>query len=91
MEKEADVKEIRFEDMTLAPPLSGTCPECAVNHDPALPHDAQSLYYQYKFRQKNGRWPTWSDAMAHCTNEVRARWTQALAKNGIIVEAQPQK
>lgn len=91
MAKDVNVKEFGIEDMTLAPPLAGTCPECAVNHDPAMPHNAQSLYYQYKFRQKNGRWPTWNDAMAHCTGEVRALWIQALAKHGVIVEAQPQK
>jgi len=29
--------------------------------------------------------------MAHCTDEVRALWIKALAKHGVIVEAQPQK
>lgn len=91
MENDVDVKVLGIKDMTLLPPLAGTCPECAVTHDPALPHNAQSLYYQYKFRQKNGRFPTWNDAMAHCTDEVRALWIEALAEHGVIVEAQPQK
>lgn len=91
MENDVDVKVLGIEDMTLLPPLAGTCPECAVAHDPAMPHNAQSLYYQYKFRQKHGRYPDWNDAMAHCTGEVRAQWTQALAKRGVIVEAEPQE
>ena len=90
MAKDIDVKEYGLGDMTLAPPLAGTCPECDVEHDPAMPHNAQSLSYQYKFRQKHGRWPTWADAMAHCTSEVRALWIKALAKHGVIVEAQPE-
>jgi hypothetical protein len=30
--------------MQLLPPAKGTCPICAVKHDPALPHNAQSMY-----------------------------------------------
>ena len=41
-----------------------TCPECAVKHGPNEPHNQQSLAYQYDFYGKNGRWPTWEDAMA---------------------------
>lgn len=63
---------------TLLPCAPGVCQECARDHDASLPHNQQSLYYQYKFYGENGRWPTWDDAMAHCTPEVRARWQQAL-------------
>jgi hypothetical protein len=63
-----------------------TCPMCATKHDPTLPHNLKSLAYQYKFYDENGRWPTWDDAMAHCTDEVKAMWMEALsdvlAKNG---------
>lgn len=44
---------------TLLPPPKGTCPECAINHAPELPHNQQSLFYQYSFYGKHGRWPTW--------------------------------
>ena len=64
----------------------GTCPECAKAHPPEMPHNQQSLTYQYTFYDKFGRWPTWADAMAHCTPEVRARWTEALKASGITVE-----
>ncbi len=63
----------------------GTCPECAVKHDPGQPHNRDSLTYQYHFYDKNGRWPTWADAMAHCTDEVKADWTQALKERGVEV------
>ena len=49
----------------------GTCPECAVKHDPEQPHNQDSLTYQYKFYDQHGRWPTWADAMAHCSDELK--------------------
>lgn len=67
----------------------GTCPECAVDHDPSAPHNQQSLAYQYDFYGKHGRWPEWSDAMAHCTDEVKQLWIKALAEKGVIVEQSP--
>ena len=36
----------------------GTCPECAVKHDPEQPHNRDSLTYQYKFYDQHGHWPT---------------------------------
>jgi hypothetical protein len=56
----------------LMPNAPGTCDWCAVDHPPELPHDKQSLYYQMKFKAIKGRWPTWTDAMEHCTEEVKA-------------------
>lgn len=64
----------------------GTCPECATAHAPEMPHNQQSLAYQYKFYDRCGRWPTWADAMAHCAPEVRAQWVEALKEHGITVE-----
>ncbi|MEA4901889.1 hypothetical protein [Desulfitobacterium sp.] len=68
----------------------GTCPMCAVAHDPEMPHNQQSLAYQYKFYDQHGRFPTWADAMAHCSDEVKAQWREALAEHGIIVGEEPQ-
>ena len=65
--------------------LEGTCPECAVEHDPEQPHNRDSLTYQYKFYDQHGRWPTWADAMAHCPEEVKEVWTQALRERGVKV------
>lgn len=63
----------------------GTCPECAVQHDPKQPHNRDSPTYQYKFYDKHGRWPTWADAMEHCSEEVKEFWTQALRERGVKV------
>ena len=68
----------------------GTCAMCAVVHDPAMPHDQQSLAYQYKFYDLHGRWPTWEDAMAHCGENVKISWREALDRYGIAVDKEPE-
>ncbi len=67
---------------TLAP---GQCAECATAHEPSMPHNQQSLFWQYSFMEKHGRWPTWNDALAHCTPEMRDKWVRCLADLGVIV------
>ena len=79
-------KVIGFEDVMLLPPKPGTCPECAAEHDKAMPHNRDSLYYQMRFRQKNGRFPTWGDAMAHCSEIVKGYWRSELAARGVKPE-----
>ena len=69
----------------ILPPDPGVCQECAVDHDPAQPHNRDSLHYQYSFYAKHGRWPTWADAMSHCTQEVKDMWTTALKEHGVEV------
>ena len=64
---------------------SGTCPECAAAHDPQQPRNQQSLSYQYKYYDQHGRFPIWADAMAHCSDEVKEMWREALAEQGIEV------
>ncbi|MCM1566064.1 MAG: hypothetical protein NC238_08990 [Dehalobacter sp.] len=66
-----------------APP--DTCQECAAKHDPDMPHNRDSLFYQYKFYNEHGRWPTWEDAMAHCPDEMKELWCQALRKLGVEI------
>lgn len=63
----------------------GTCPECATKHEPEQPHNQQSLAYQYKFYDQHGRFPTWKDAMEHCTDEIKTFWVEELKKHGIEV------
>jgi hypothetical protein len=67
----------------LLPCKPGVCQECAVDHAPEMPHNQQSMYYQYKFYNDHGRWPIWSDAMAHCAEDVKEKWTKALAAHGV--------
>lgn len=66
--------------MMVGKPPWGKCPVCATEHEPELPHNLQSLAYQYRFYDEHGRWPTWDDAMAHCTDEVKALWMEALSE-----------
>lgn len=63
----------------------GTCPICAVNHHPEQPHNRDSLAYQYKFYDEHGRWPTWEDAMAHCSEDVKTYWKSALEARGVEI------
>ena len=69
----------------LLPPKPDVCQECAVDHKPAEAHNRDSLYYQYWFVVKHGRWPTWADAIEHVTDAAHELWRQALADNGITV------
>lgn len=64
----------------------GTCEMCAVKHDADQPHNKDSMTYQYKFYDQNGRWPTWKDAMSHCTDEVQKLWTDSLRKKGVKID-----
>lgn len=66
--------------MSLLPPTGNVCQECAVDHAWDQPHNQQSLYYQYHFYSMHGRWPTWTDAMAHCCPEVKAQWREELVR-----------
>ncbi len=68
--------------MMLLPPKEGTCPICAVEHEPTAPHDQQSMYYQYRFYGVRNRWPTWADAIAHCDPITRAQWEDILREKG---------
>lgn len=65
----------------------GTCAECGIDHDPAFPHNQQSLAYQYDFYGKHGRWPTWKDAMAHCSDKMKKIWSEQLAEKGVDIDA----
>ena len=64
-------------------PVPGGCRICGVVHAPDKPHDRDSLYYQNRFYRRYRRFPTWEDAMAHCTEEVKAAARAELKKRGI--------
>lgn len=72
--------------MLLLPPNADVCPVCAVDHPDDQPHNAQSLYYQYRFFATHGRWPTWADAVAHCTPELREAWETELRRRNAWTE-----
>ncbi len=75
--------------MLAGTPPPGACPECAVKHDPGQPHDQASLAYRYKFYDQHGRWPSWEDAMAHCSEDVKALWVAQLRRLGVDISAVP--
>jgi hypothetical protein len=62
------------------PPTPGRCQVCAYAHPPECPHNPESLYYQVAFEAKHGRYPTWTDAMAHCGPEMKRAWREGLVK-----------
>lgn len=63
----------------------GSCPECATAHEPYMPHNRDSLYYQYQYYDKHGKWPTWADAMAHCSQRIKELWIEELMVCGIDI------
>ena len=78
--------------LNILPPGPGKCRTCAGAHDPAQPHNKDSLYYRMKFRQAHGRYPNWNDAMAHCAPDVQEWWRVELKRRGIsLEEATPDK
>lgn len=76
--------------MTLLPPAPDKCQMCAVDHEPKYPHDQTSLFWQVKFKMERGRPPTWVDAMAHCTEEMKQQWTESLKEHGIEIETEAE-
>lgn len=74
--------EVQSGQMSLLPPAPGKCPACGFDHEPAMPHNRDALYYQYRFKMLRGRWPTWADAVAHCSEEMAEFWRQELVIAG---------
>lgn len=75
-----------FEEIKIKAPIPGTCRLCATVHKPDMPHDRDSLYYQNWFFKRYRRFPTWTDAMAHCTDAVKRAYTDTLAKRGVYLK-----
>lgn len=85
------IKGKHLEGWTMLPAKEGTCEHCATAHEASLPHNQQSIFYQYTFYNLNGRWPTWEDAMAHCEPEMQEQWWKGLAEHGIKRPAAKRK
>lgn len=71
--------------MFLLPPPPDVCQECAVGHEPEIPHNAQTLYYGVWFMLHHGRSPTWEDAWAHCDEAMQDLWRLAMQERGVDV------
>lgn len=70
---------------TLMPAPPGVCSQCAKDHEPELPHDWQTLHWQYAFYAEYGRWPVIDDAFTHCTSEVHEAWRVLLLDHGVQI------
>ena len=75
-----------MQSMMLLPPPDGHCRICAVKHEPDLPHNAQSLFYQMRFKMRYGRDGTWADALAHCDETIQGWWITALREKKAYTE-----
>lgn len=75
----------QFKSFMMMRPPPDYCQTCCWQHEPEMPHNRDTLYYQTKFKLNKKRWPTWADAMAHCSPDVQQKWTAALAEKGIKV------
>ncbi len=56
---------------SMLPAAPGLCVTCATKHDAIHPHNATSLFYQFRFANQHGRAPTWADAIAHLSEAMR--------------------
>lgn len=84
--KKDNVKTIDLlKEGILLPPAKDKCQICAVKHEPEQPHDANSLYYKMLFRKENDRWPTWKDALEHCSPDIQSVWIHQLKAHGIEI------
>lgn len=75
-----------MDEIKITPPSAKACRICATVHDPQDPHDRDSLYYQNWFRKRFKRFPTWNDAMAHCSEITKACFKAKLIRRGIDPE-----
>ncbi len=66
----------------IMPAKPGTCAMCARGHPPEQPHDLHSIFYGVRFKMKYERDPTWADASAHCTPEIRDQRKEGLRSCG---------
>ena len=70
------------EGFQLLPAGPGKCPQCAIKHELEMPHNNQSLFYQYHFYARRGRWPTWKDAIEHSPPDIREHFERELRAMG---------
>lgn len=75
-----------FKSVMMLRPPADFCQTCAWKHEQEQPHNRDTLYYQTKFKLNKKRWPTWEDAMAHCAEDVKRVWREALTEKGVKLQ-----
>lgn len=74
------------EGLFLLPPAPDLCQECGYKHNPKLPHNVQTMYYQVAFKMNHGRAVTWKDAVKHCEPQIQEQWERLLRVQGAWTE-----
>lgn len=77
--------------MTILPAHPSKCQFCSVDHRPDEAHNKDSLFYHTRFHIKHGRSPTWADAVAYCSVEIRKQWKEALIEKNVWSEPEGGK
>ena len=73
--------------LKMLPPGPGLCPVCAAQaHGDEMPHNRDSLYYQWWFASTYGRPPTWADAALSCSDETKVRLKKHLIEFNVPIE-----
>ena len=78
--------ELREGRLSIPAPKEGACPVCGEIHGRGEPHNSNSRLYQHRFRKKHGRYPTWEDAMGHCSFTVKKRFCERLKRHGVEID-----
>jgi hypothetical protein len=63
---------------------------CGAAHELGDAHDWTSVYYMLSFRSTFGRFPTYKDAIAHCTIRKKREWMSAIRRAGGIIQGRGQ-
>lgn len=74
-------KQATWEVLPISDPEA--CSQCGAVHDPEELHNQNSLLYQYTFYSEHDRWPTWGDAMAHCSPLLKKLYSDFLLEQGV--------
>ncbi len=63
-----------------------TCQMCGRRHFAHQPHDPTSPLYALNFRSTERRWPSWKDAMSHCSPKMQDYLLRMLRKHHMSAE-----
>lgn len=75
----------------ILPPKPGACWVCGDVHEGNEPHNLYSIYYQHRFRKRNGRYPTWEDAVKHCDEKTRKKWEKRMNRGKGSMQKLPEE
>lgn len=60
--------------------VEGPCTICGEEHPENYPHNALGEVYRKWFLERFGRYPTWDDALEHCSADMRSAFKQTMAR-----------